>query len=197
MSLLHYMLLPYLLEGSINDVSRPTIYDQHFGLGLSDFSMPLRSGYLRPWRFSPAEESGLSHVINDKDSFKVNLDVQQFKPEELGVKVVDRFLVVEGKHEERGDEHGYISRQFIRRYRLPDDVDENAISSTLSSDGVLQLTALKKPTEESENERKIPITQTNQPVKQIKEKEKREEKTESKTEQKQTGDDKKQENPPK
>ena len=54
-----------------------------------------------------------------------------------------------------------------------------------------------QPTEESENERKIPITQTNQPVKQIKEKEKREEKTESKTEQKQTGDDKKQENPPK
>lgn len=188
------MLLPYLLDGSINDVSRPTIYDQHFGLGLSDFSVPLRAGYLRPWRFSPVEESGLSHVINDKDSFKVNLDVQQFKPEELSVKVVDRFLVVEGKHEERSDEHGFISRQFIRKYNLPDNVDENSISSTLSSDGVLQLTALKKPKPESENERKIPITQTNQPVKRIQEK--KEEKTESNPEQKES-ETKKEENPPK
>lgn len=72
MSLMYYMLLPYLLDGSINDVTRPNIYDQHFGLGLSDFSVPLRAGYMRPWRFLPVGESGLSHVINDKDSFKVN-----------------------------------------------------------------------------------------------------------------------------
>lgn len=77
---------------------------------------------------------------------QVNLDVQQFKPEELTVKVVNKQIVVEGKHEERSDEHGVISRQFIRKYRLPDNVDKDSISSTLSSDGVLQLTALKKVT---------------------------------------------------
>ena len=47
-------------------------------------------------------------------SLQVNLDVQQFKPEELTVKVADKFLVVEGKHEERSDEHGFVSRQFTR-----------------------------------------------------------------------------------
>lgn len=76
MSLMHYMLLPYLLDTSFYDVTRPTIYDQNFGVGLSDFakdfSVPLRAGYMRPWRVSPAEASGLSRVINDKDSFKVS-----------------------------------------------------------------------------------------------------------------------------
>ena len=70
--------------------------------------------------------------------------MQQFKPDELKVSVVDDFLVVEGKHEERGDEHGSISRQFNRRYKLPSDVDHQALVSKLSSDGVLSLEAPKK-----------------------------------------------------
>ena len=69
--------------------------------------------------------------------FQVNLDVQQFRPEEVTVKVSDNFLVVEGKHDERGDEHGYISRHFIRRYRLPENVNPDAITSSLSSDCLL------------------------------------------------------------
>lgn len=149
----------------------PALYDQNFGLGISSldlatpslFSVPLRSGYFRPWRLMATNDSGVSNVVNDKDSFKVNLDVQQFKPDEVTVKVADGYLVVEGKHEERGDEHGTISRQFIRRYRLPNNVDESAITSTLSSDGVLQLVAPKKQSDES-SEKIIPITQTNQPA---------------------------------
>ena len=74
----------------------------------------------------------------------MNLDVQQFKPEEMTVKMVDDFVVVEGKHEERQDEHGYISRQFQRRYKLPSDIDPASVVSQLSSDGVLTITAPKK-----------------------------------------------------
>jgi crystallin alpha B len=77
-------------------------------------------------------------------TLQVNLDVQQFKPEELKVRVVDDYLVVEAKHEERSDEHGFISRQFTRRYKLPEDVDPLALVSKLSSDGVLSLEAPKK-----------------------------------------------------
>lgn len=77
---------------------------------------------------------------------QVNLDVQQFKPEEINVKVVDDHLVVEGKHEERQDKHGYISRQFTRRYKLPENVELESLKSTLSSDGILAITAPKKVT---------------------------------------------------
>ena len=75
---------------------------------------------------------------------QVNLDVQQFKPEELKVKVIDEFLIVEAKHEERTDHHGFVSRQFTRRYKLPQDIDAQALVSKLSSDGVLSLEAPKK-----------------------------------------------------
>ena len=95
---------------------------------------------------------------------KINLDVKQFKPEELNVKVVDGYVVVEGKHEERQDEHGFISRQFSRRYKLPDNVDPATVSSSLSSDGVLMVSAPKKALPPPSNERSVPITHTQKPA---------------------------------
>jgi len=141
-------ILPYLLD----ELSRPTVYNQHFGLGLLDDDLlaqpQLYPGYIRPQLMRPyfAPQNGLSLIQNDKNNFKVNLDVQQFKPDEVSVKVVDGYVVVDGKHEERSDEHGYISRQFTRRYKVPDNVDPAAITSTLSSDGVLSVGAPKKVT---------------------------------------------------
>lgn len=145
--------LPYLLD----ELSRPIVYDQNFGLGLFDddlFVQPhfgfnnrhplLMRTYQRPLRLSSAAQSGSSHIQNDKNNFKVNLDVQQFKPEEVSVKVLDGYIVIDGKHEERSDEHGFISRQFTRRYEIPENVDPAAITSTLSSDGVLCVGAPKK-----------------------------------------------------
>jgi crystallin alpha B len=94
----------------------------------------------------------------------VNLDVQQFKPDELTVKTLNNFIVVEGKHEERQDEHGFISRQFQRRYKLPNDIEPDTVVSHLSSDGVLTISAPKKALPPSGNERVVPITQTQAPA---------------------------------
>lgn len=168
-------LIPYLLN-ELEDLAHPNIYDQHFGLGyhphdlLQHFptprvlSVPLRSGYVRPWRHVLENESGVSNFGLDKEGLKVNLDVQQFKPEEIDVKVVDDFIVVHAKHEERSDQHGFISREFTRRYRIPDSVDAQAIASKLSSDGILSIQAPKKATKEGAGERSIPVVQTNQPA---------------------------------
>ncbi|XP_014261340.1 alpha-crystallin B chain-like [Cimex lectularius] len=173
-------LLPVLLNELLDDYRRPVydLSDQHFGLGLLDDDLrptrllktPLRCGYVRPWRNLSAGDSGLSSIVSNKDEFKVNLDVQQFKPEELKVKVENDMIVVDAKHEERSDEHGFISRQFTRKYKIPKDVDLNGLKSNLSSDGVLTLQAPKLVTKESMG-REIPIIHTNAPaVKQNKEK---------------------------
>lgn len=79
----------------LNELTPASLFDQDFGLGLfeddlanprlrSMFLYPSRLGYLRPWAISP---SGVSNIVSTKDEFKVNLDVQQFKPEEISVKV--------------------------------------------------------------------------------------------------------------
>ncbi|CAH0391833.1 unnamed protein product [Bemisia tabaci] len=60
------------------------------------------------------------------------------------VKTSNGAIVVEGKHEEKQDEHGFVSRQFTRRYVLPKDVEIENITSSLSSDGVLTISVPKK-----------------------------------------------------
>lgn len=95
----------------------------------------------------------------------MNLDVQQFKPEEVNVKIADNYVIVNAKHEERSDEHGFISREFTRRYLLPKDVNAEALTSSLSSDGVLSIQAPPKAiTNDKGNERQIPVTKTNAPA---------------------------------
>lgn len=94
-----------------------------------------------------------------KDGFQVCMDVGQFKPNELTVKTVDNCVVVEGKHEERQDDHGFISRHFTRRYVLPNGYDAKQAVSTLSSDGVLTV-KVPPPQKQESNERIIQIQQT-------------------------------------
>nr|AJP36905.1 heat shock protein 19.1 [Oxya chinensis] len=111
------------------------------------------------------KELGAAQCYGD-DGLKVNLDVQQFRPDEVTVKVVDKFIVVEAKHEERQDQHGYISRSFTRRYLIPEDADADKVASTLSSDGVLCIVAPKKKPlpMPGANERIVPIIRSSAPA---------------------------------
>ena len=104
----------------------------------------------------------LGSVKDSKDNFEVNLDCGHFKPEEITCKLVDNSLVVEAKHEERSDEHGYISRQFKRRYVLPENIELEKLESKLGVDGILSIKAPKKVINAVTGEKNIPITLTNQ-----------------------------------
>ncbi|XP_018576298.1 alpha-crystallin A chain-like [Anoplophora glabripennis] len=115
-------------------------------------------------------------VNSDKDKFQANIDVQQFKPEEISVKVTgDNTVTIEGKHEEKPDEHGYISRHFVRKYVLPENCNMKQVQSKLSSDGVLTITAPKIDEEKKIEYREIPITRTGQPMKKVEQKDAQEE----------------------
>lgn len=108
------------------------------------------------------KETGSSLIPTiGKDGFQVCMDVSQFKPNELTVKTVDKTVVVEGKHEEREDDHGMIERHFIRKYTLPKDYNPKDVVSTISSDGVLTVKAPPPPsTAIKPNERIVQIQQT-------------------------------------
>lgn len=173
-------LMPLLFSDWWNDLDRPHhLLDQHFGLSLDpeDVISPSRSELVlyRPNRLRHAsrfhpysllkKSRGSSTVAADKDKFLVTLDVQQFHPEEINVKVVDNNIVVEGKHEEKEDEHGWISRQFTRKYMIPTQCDSDKVESHLSLDGVLTITAPKKElSKPNSNERAIKIQYTGEPA---------------------------------
>lgn len=158
-----FSLLP--LAGSWWDVfDYPTsIWDQHFGTELCDSDLLPPTNYrgyvLRPRTLQSLNSSGKSEVMNDKDKFRVMLNVSQFKPNEVEVKVVDNSVVIHGKHEEKSDEHGFIQREFTRRYMLPEGTEAETVKSSWSPDGILTIEAPKKAIEAPpKNERVIPIT---------------------------------------
>ncbi|GAB0100095.1 hypothetical protein DMENIID0001_160790 [Sergentomyia squamirostris] len=94
------------------------------------------------FRMSPLQNiSAAKYQKTNKDGFEMNMDLKQFKPEEITVKAIDDNVVVEAKHEEREDDQSFISRHVVRRYTLPKDCNIQELSSTFSSNGVLTLKA--------------------------------------------------------
>ncbi|XP_031713356.1 heat shock protein beta-1 [Anarrhichthys ocellatus] len=101
--------------------------------------------------------TGMSEIKQTQDSWKVSLDVNHFSPEELVVKTKDGVVEITGKHEERKDEHGFVSRSFTRKYTLPSSANVEKVASSLSPEGVLTVEApLIRPAIES-SETTIPV----------------------------------------
>lgn len=51
-----------------------------------------------------------------KDYFSIQIDVGNFRPEELKVTVIENQVVIEGKHDEKSDNFGQVERYFVRKY---------------------------------------------------------------------------------
>uniref|UniRef100_A0A1A9WTX8 SHSP domain-containing protein n=1 Tax=Glossina brevipalpis TaxID=37001 RepID=A0A1A9WTX8_9MUSC len=125
----------------------------------SPFGTTLRRLNERRQASRRVERGSESPSINE-NGFKVCMDVEQFKHSELNVKVVEKALIIEGKHKEREDRYGSIQRHFIRRYVLPEGYDANKAVSKFSSDGILKINVPKPLTEnEKANEHIIQIQQ--------------------------------------
>lgn len=153
--------------------------EPRFGLGLlpSDFNsnriVPrvgahhLPTGYRRPWQIARQAAHDMAkdqkNLHFGKDGFQACVDVHHFSPQEVSVKTVDNTIVIEGKHEERDDGHGSVQRHFVRKYVLPQEYDASTVHSSLSSDGVLTISA-PPPASVSAGERHVPITHTNIPT---------------------------------
>ncbi|XP_062268621.1 heat shock protein beta-1-like [Platichthys flesus] len=103
--------------------------------------------------------SGVSEVRTGTDSWKIDLDVNHFSPEEITITTKEGYLQISGNHEEKQDQHGSVSRCFNRKYKLPQGVDLQHISSSLSGDGVLSVEAPVPGTSVSEppSELVIPV----------------------------------------
>ncbi|KAK0143317.1 Alpha-crystallin A chain [Merluccius polli] len=149
---------PWFRRGSSYPIR---LFNQFFGEGVFDYPGTV-SAYYRPSLFRnmlDSNSSGISEVRSEEDRFTIYLDVKHFSPEELSVNITTGYVEIQGKHQERQDDHGYISREFHRRYRLPSDVDQAAITCSLSGDGLLTLNAprLTREGESCRGERSIPI----------------------------------------
>lgn len=93
---------------------------------------------------STLDKFGMGSLLGGgrKYEFEVELDVHNFEPHEIDVKVVGREVTVNCHHE--GKEFGQVvKREINRSYRLPDDIDPNSVRSHLSHNR-LTINASKK-----------------------------------------------------
>lgn len=77
--------------------------------------------------------------------FRMSFDVNQYDPKEIQVRVEDRCLVVEAKHDD-SKEGAKFTKEFCRKIQLPADVEPEKLTSTLSTDGILSIQAPVPPT---------------------------------------------------
>ncbi len=95
--------------------------------------------------FQNSQDNMVIRVQDDDSKLEITLDTSKYKPEELSVSVESGAVTVEGKHEEKSEDGCKMaSRQFQRRYTLQRGSTTSDVTSNLSKDGVLVITALKK-----------------------------------------------------
>ncbi|CAL1673153.1 unnamed protein product [Lasius platythorax] len=176
-------LIPLLFSDWWEDLEHPhSLLDQNFGLNVRPKQLLLSPARTNTSLFLDAvprrnptvnQLKALVELIQqrenngpppvNKDDFQIVLDVQQFEPHEIEVKIVDNYLVVTAKHEDKRDEHGWVSRQFVRKCKLPEDSNNEQLTSRLSTDGLLTIVAPKKQPLKDEMERTIQIDRTGKP----------------------------------
>ena len=109
-------------------------------------------------RVSEKEQPSKSMVVAEDGSFQLTLPVSSFKPEELTVKVVNDSLLIEAHHEEKDEKTGSFSQRHLQqRFFLPKSCDKEALTSSLSADGVLTVTAPSKAIKAAPSEKNIEI----------------------------------------
>ncbi|XP_076854015.1 heat shock protein beta-8 [Brachyhypopomus gauderio] len=111
----------------------------------------LRSGFPGTYMGSPQGYSSRhseplrAPPTNPDEPWKVCVNVHSYKPEELNVKTKEGFVEVSGKHEEKQDEGGIVSKNFTKKIQIPSDVDPLTVFASLSPEGVLIIESRQTP----------------------------------------------------
>ncbi|XP_071946857.1 uncharacterized protein [Antedon mediterranea] len=83
----------------------------------------------------------MSLVQYDNRSFQATMDLSQYSPQEIQVRVKDRTVTVTANHREANHQGGFTQRSYSRQYTLPDDVNPNLVKCFISERGELSVEA--------------------------------------------------------
>lgn len=96
-------------------------------------------------------------IISDKEKFQVNLSVRRFKPDELRIKVKNRYIIVEGKQKIKDDVQQFMANHFVQRFVLPPGSKQEEVTAVLKENGVLTVSVPKHELPPPPPEREVPI----------------------------------------
>jgi len=84
--------------------------------------------------------------ITEKDGkFNAVMDVKDFNPKDLSVRVVDDRVVVEGKFMQQSEDGSSVAaKEFYKEFNMPPSADIDQVATALSKDGILTVKAPKR-----------------------------------------------------
>ncbi|XP_026333262.1 uncharacterized protein LOC113240228 [Hyposmocoma kahamanoa] len=161
--------------------------------------------YLWPWNqiFKAAASLDVDNFeetqqTSDDKTYTIKLYAKSFKPEELKVKVKERNIIVEGKHNVTNDHQHFMTNHFVQRFVLPPGSKPEEVTAVFTDKNVLVLSIprheVPPPVERivpievklSESTSELPTTTENKEekkvIKEANKDEKKEEKQEKKAE---------------
>ncbi|BFZ15169.1 hypothetical protein BsWGS_18208 [Bradybaena similaris] len=97
-----------------------------------------------------------SEVHNTDKEYRIRMDLQHFKPEEVKITSDNHRITVSAEHEQKQDDCGIVTRQVTRIFKMPEDVDPKSVTSTMTDHGILNIKVQKKSEEVKETP--IPVS---------------------------------------
>lgn len=83
----------------------------------------------------------LARTEDTASGFRMSVDIgKDFQPGDINVKTVDRKLIVHARHEEKSPGRSSV-REFSREFELPNNVDPQKVTASMTEDGRLNLEA--------------------------------------------------------
>ncbi|XP_041975596.1 protein lethal(2)essential for life-like [Aricia agestis] len=121
--------------------------------------------YLWPWSTLIRAAAALDledsledpQIISDSEKYQINLKVRRFKPEELRVKVKNKYVIVEGKQTSTDEIQKLMANHFVQRFVLPAGTRQEEVTAVLSEKGILSIYAPKHELPPPPPERDVPI----------------------------------------
>lgn len=105
------------------------------------------------------ESNNNKAVVNSSKPTELSLRLNDYKPEDITVKVKDNQLTIKGKKEKRSGS-SYSCHQFERTFTLPKDCDRENILCSMDANGLIKLNIPHK--DKKEEEIKINVEQSNE-----------------------------------
>ncbi|CAG9582037.1 unnamed protein product [Danaus chrysippus] len=106
----------------------------------------------------------------DDDSFRVVVNVKDYKKEDLKVKVKGGFIFIEGSHEAKHDDHDLFASQFFHTYTLPYNASAEEVKAVLTSDQFLEVSVPLNGgagKDDKEVDRVVPIVESGEPLEKV------------------------------
>ena len=154
-----------------NPFFMPPTFDDDDDMFMFPLTLATSRRAMEPYHPRPANnlmKQLSTNVKETKDSYVYQIPVDEYKPEDVEIKVEKNsnggghVVKLSGKHSVKDEEKGfYSSSSFTRQFTLGDNVDVNKMSANYSNNGTLEVTVPKKKEEEKKPaSHMIPITFT-------------------------------------